>query len=96
MTSSNVPPRFAAALLALSAISLPALAQDRILSGRDRVDLTPAQQAVVDRITRAPETVNVSFLKATGTTDGQAPGIAMPRSCCGCPRARTLPFLARN
>ncbi|MFY9624435.1 MAG: hypothetical protein WAU59_06300 [Rhodoplanes sp.] len=50
-----------------------ALAQDRILSGRDRVDLTPAQQAVVDRITRAPETVNVSFLKATGTTDGQAP-----------------------
>ena len=53
---------------------MPSLAQDRLLTGRDPVALTPAQQSVVDRITRAPETVNLGILKATGTGGGRLPG----------------------
>ena len=66
VTASDLLPRLVAGLLVHSACSLPSLAQDRVLTGRESVALTPAQQSVVDRITKAPETVNLGILKATG------------------------------
>ena len=54
------PPFVGPTLFALCLIALPAWAQTQISSGRDDVTLTPAQQSVVDKITRYP----------AGTTDG--------------------------
>jgi len=61
------------ALLALGVASSPSLAQEQILSGRGPVDLTPAQQAIVNKITRSPETVQVGVIRKTQTTDQGPP-----------------------
>jgi hypothetical protein len=60
-----MPPVAGATLLALSIVSPLSLAQELILTGSDPVDLTPAQQAIVDKITRSPETVNVGVIRKT-------------------------------
>jgi peptidyl-Asp metalloendopeptidase len=52
-------------LLALWMILQPSLAQKEIFCGKGPVALTPAQQAVVDKITRSPETVNVGVIRKT-------------------------------
>jgi hypothetical protein len=49
------------------------LAQEQILSGRGPVDLTPAQQALVDKITRPPEAVNVGVIRKTAATNAEPP-----------------------
>jgi len=54
-------------LLMLGLASSLSMAQEQILSGRiPPEDLTPAQRAIVDKITRSPETVNASVIKSTG------------------------------
>ena len=54
-------------LLLLGLASSLSMAQEQILSGRiPPEDLTPAQRAIVDKITRSPETVNASVIKRTG------------------------------
>ena len=54
-------------LLLLGLASSLSMAQEQILSGRiPPEDLTPAQRAIVDKITRSPETVNASVIKSTG------------------------------
>ena len=71
---SSVPPVAGATLLALGILSSPSLAQEQILSGRiPLVDLTPAQRAVVDKITRSPETANVSVIKRTDAKEQGPP-----------------------
>jgi hypothetical protein len=70
---SVLPPIVGSTLLALCIIALPALARNQILNGRVEVGLTPVQQAVVNKITRSPGTVNVGVLKRTQTTDGGPP-----------------------
>ena len=72
-------------LIMLCGISLPALAQNEILSGRGPVALTPAQQAVVDKITRSPETVNVgvirkSDIKESGPPENRYARVILPLS----------------
>jgi hypothetical protein len=72
--ASRVPPIIGSALVALGIFSSPSLAQEQILSGRiPLVDLTPAQRAVVDKITRSPETANVSVIKRTGGKEQGSP-----------------------
>ena len=46
-------------LFALCLIATSAWAQDRNLSDTDAFTLTPAQQSVVDRITRSPRSADV-------------------------------------
>ena len=61
-------------LLLLGFASSVSMAQEQILSGRiPLVDLTPAQRAVVDKITRSPETANVSVIKRTGGNEQGSP-----------------------
>jgi len=61
-------------LLLLGIVSSPSLAQEQILSGRIPLgDLTPAQRAIVDKITRSPETANVSVIKRTGGEEQGSP-----------------------
>ena len=70
----HIPPIVGSALFALGILSPPSLAQEQILSGRiPLVDLTPAQRAIVDKITRSPETANVSVMKRTGATEQGSP-----------------------
>ena len=72
--ASRVPPMVGSALFALGILSSPSLAQEQILSGRIPLgDLTPAQRAVVDKITRSPETANVSVIKRTGGKEQRSP-----------------------
>ena len=71
--SLRIPPMAGATLLALGIVSSPALAQEQIKSGRGPVELTPAQQAIVDKITRSPETVNVGVIRKTTTNEGGPP-----------------------
>jgi len=71
--ASHVSPIVCVTSLALGMISQPSLAQKEILSGRGQVALTPAQQAVVDKITRSPETVNVSVMKRNDTKEQGSP-----------------------
>ena len=66
---SPVLPTVGSILIAFSITSAPSLAQNQILSGRDEVTLTPAQQAIVDKITKATGTVNVGVLERTDTLD---------------------------
>jgi hypothetical protein len=60
-------------LLGLCIVSPQSLAQSQVLNGKDEVTLTPAQQAVVDKITRSAGTVNVGVLKKINTTGGGSP-----------------------
>jgi hypothetical protein len=71
--ASCVPPIAGAALLALGIVPAPSLAQKEILSGKGPVALTPAQQAVVDKITRSPETVKVGVIRKTDIKDSGSP-----------------------
>jgi hypothetical protein len=67
-------PIVGSALLVLGIYSSPSLAQEQILSGRiPLADLTPAQRAVVDKITRSPERANVSVIKTTGGKEQGSP-----------------------
>jgi hypothetical protein len=66
---SSVPLVVGLTFLVFCIFSLPSVAQNQILNGRDEVPLTPAQQAIVNKITRSPETVNVGVLKRTTTGD---------------------------
>src|SRR6516164_2986145 len=50
-------------LLAVWTASAPSMAQNQILNGKDEVELTPAQRAIVDKIIKAPETVNIGVIK---------------------------------
>ena len=60
-------------LLALCMILQPSLAQKEILSGRGPVALTPAQQAVVDKITRSPETLHCGVIRKTDIKESGPP-----------------------
>src|SRR6516162_9110917 len=72
--ASRIPPIVGSALFALSILSSSSLAQEQILSGRIPLgDLTPAQRAVVDKITRSPETASVSVMKRTGGKEQGSP-----------------------
>ena len=71
--TSRVPPIVGATLLALCMILPPTLAQKEILSGRGPVALTPAQQAVVDKITRSPETLHCGVIRKTDIKESGPP-----------------------
>jgi len=66
-------------LFALCLIATSAWAQDRILSDTDDFTLTPAQQSVIDRITRSPGSADVGVLKKRNTTDGEPPEVRYAR-----------------
>jgi hypothetical protein len=70
---SPLLPTVGSILIGLGIMSVPSLAQNQILSGRDEVTLTPAQQAIVNKITRSPGTVNVGVLKRASAADGGPP-----------------------
>jgi len=70
---SPVLPTVGSILIAFGITSVPSLAQNQILSGRDEVTLTPAEQAIVDKITKAPGTVNVGVRRRTDTLDRGPP-----------------------
>jgi hypothetical protein len=70
---STVPPVVGLTFLALCIFAPPSPAQNQILNGRDEVSLTPAQQAIVNKIIGAPETVNIGVVKRTHTADVGAP-----------------------
>ena len=61
------------ALLTICINLSPSLAQTRILHGSDQVILTPAQQEVVDKLVRAPGTLNVRVLTRTDTPQTEPP-----------------------
>jgi peptidyl-Asp metalloendopeptidase len=82
---SKVPPIVAWTLLTLCIFLLPSLAQIQILHGKDGVTLTPAQQEVVNKLIRAPGTLNVRVLKRTdiaheGSPDNSYAKLSLPLS----------------
>jgi hypothetical protein len=69
----RVSPIVGSTLLVLWIIAQPSAAQQEVLSGRGPVALTPAQQAVVDKITRSPETVHVGVIRKTEIKESGTP-----------------------
>ena len=70
---SKVSSIVASTLLAICIVLPPSPAQTQILHRREEVTLTPDQQEVVDKLIRAPGTLNVRVVKKTDTPDEEPP-----------------------